>query len=153
MLWDGFEEYCRQRGTTPAQVPFTDQAVSDFLEWLLSAQAGSWDAGGAMQRRGGEEAGYDSPDYSFNSSDDDVDGEGGDEGGGVEEVVLMDGASEGEEGDQHMAGNGDSGGCWAARGLSGDLQPRFMSCVSTALEWTCFRARVRVPIITIRRRR
>jgi hypothetical protein len=120
-LWDGFEEYCRQRDTTPAQVPFTDQAVGDFLEWLLSAQAGSWDAGGPQKQRDDEGAGYDSPDYSYSGSGSDDD-DGGGQGGGRRAVVKVEGDSEAEEGDQDMT-DGDSGGCWLAHGCLATCRP------------------------------
>ncbi|KAI3425882.1 hypothetical protein D9Q98_007855 [Chlorella vulgaris] len=90
-LYDGFEEYCRQRSTTPAKVPFTDEAVGAFLEWLLTAQAGLAECGGdERQLDGGEAAGYESPDYSFSGTDSQEDEDEDGEEDGVAENMDVD---------------------------------------------------------------
>ena len=106
LLYSAFDAYLEQRGLSPARVTVDDAAVSDFLDWLMTAQRGGGggydaddgdavgggagdvdgddvEAGGRLRRHARPESGEpdpdhasDSPAYSYSGSSDDEGGDG-----------------------------------------------------------------------------
>ncbi|EFN55525.1 hypothetical protein CHLNCDRAFT_133956 [Chlorella variabilis] len=115
-LYGGFDEFLRHRKQTASQVPFTDAAVSEFLDWLMTEQQGGGGlddeegaadsggaaAGGGDERQLGDQDDDEEPDYSYSGSSGSEDGSGGGggeeaRGGGGGEVVVVESSEEDEE--------------------------------------------------------